>query len=149
MPLLSVPVPRVEEPFLKVTVPVGVPSCEPTVAVNMTLWPKADGFSDEATEVEVGAGLVTRKGALLESATLGLTTSTSPVVAPAGTVARISDSDTTVNVAAVPLKLTPVVPVRLFPRIKTTVPTLPELGNVFTNGPSPTDRLKIVLKVVP
>src|SRR5437868_11647148 len=45
-PTLSVPVPKVAAPSLKVTVPVGVP--EPgalavTVAVNVTDWPKTDG----------------------------------------------------------------------------------------------------------
>ena len=48
----------------------------------------------------------TRKGTLLESVPLGVTTWTSPVVAPAGTVVVISELDTTVKVAAVPLKLT-------------------------------------------
>jgi hypothetical protein len=52
--------------------------------------------------------------------------------------------DTTVNVAAVPLKLTLVAPVRSLPRILTVAPTLPEVVWVSTNGPKPTDRLKTV-----
>jgi len=36
LPALSVPVPSVEEPFLNVTVPVGVPPLEVTVAVKVT-----------------------------------------------------------------------------------------------------------------
>ena len=36
LPLLSVPVPRVVDPSLKVTVPVGVPPLEVTVAVKVT-----------------------------------------------------------------------------------------------------------------
>ena len=36
LPLLSVPVPSVVEPFLKVTVPVGVPPDDVTVAVKVT-----------------------------------------------------------------------------------------------------------------
>lgn len=39
LPPLSVPVPRVVELSLKVTVPVGVPPPDVTVAVNVTLVP--------------------------------------------------------------------------------------------------------------
>jgi hypothetical protein len=44
----------------------------------------------------------TLKGALLESVPPGVTTLTTPVVAPVGTVVVISDFDFTVNVAAMP-----------------------------------------------
>lgn len=87
---------------------------------------------------------VTRNTTLLLSVPAGVTTVTLPVVAPAGTVVVISELDTTVNVAAVPLKLTLVVPVRLFPRIFTVFPTFPEVGSVSTKGPRPTAKLKIV-----
>jgi hypothetical protein len=60
---------------------------------------------------------VTRKGTLLSGVPFGVVTATVPVVAPAGTVVLISVSEATVNVAAVPLKLTFVAPVRLFPKI--------------------------------
>ena len=53
LPLLTVPVPRVEEPFLKVTIPVGVPAVDVTVAVKVTDLPNVDGFNEDATEVEV------------------------------------------------------------------------------------------------
>ena len=53
-PLFSVPVPSVVVPSMKVTVPPGVPALEVTVAVKVTEAPKVDGFSEEATEVEVG-----------------------------------------------------------------------------------------------
>jgi hypothetical protein len=82
----------------------------------------------------------TWKDTLLESVPLGVTTLTSPVVAPAGTVVVISELDTTVNWAAVPLKVTLVAPVRLVPRMLTAAPA-PEAGCVSTNGPRPTDRL--------
>jgi hypothetical protein len=81
---------------------------------------------------------------LLESVRLGITTRTFPVVAPAGTVVVIKYLDATVKAAAVPLKLTPVAPVRSLPRISTAAPTAPEVGRVSTNGPRPTDRLKTV-----
>ena len=51
--LLNVPVPNVVEPALKVTVPVGVPPDEVTVAVKVTDWPKVDGFTDDVSDVEV------------------------------------------------------------------------------------------------
>ena len=77
---------------------------------------------------------VTWKGTLVLSVALGVVTWTEPVAAPAGTVVWISESDTTVNVAAMPLKLTSVAPVRLLPRIRTGAPTPPEVGSVSTNG---------------
>src|ERR1017187_3498956 len=86
----------------------------------------------------------TRKGTLLESVPLGVTTRSLPVVAPAGTVVVISERETTSKTAALPLKLTPVAPIRLVPRILTAAPTLPDKGSVSTNGPRPTDKLKTV-----
>ena len=61
LPPVSVLLPRVVEPSLKVTVPVGVPlpgAPAETVAVKVTDWPKTEGFADDATEVVV-ASLVT------------------------------------------------------------------------------------------
>ena len=54
LPLLSVPVPKMEEPFLKMTVPLGVPP-DLTVAVKVTDSPNFEGFSEEASEVELAA----------------------------------------------------------------------------------------------
>lgn len=73
----------------------------------------------------------------------GVVTTTVPVVAPVGTLVVISIFDA-LKVAGVPLKVTLVAPFRLFPRITTVAPTLPDMGFVWTNGPSPTDRLKTV-----
>src|SRR5580658_7120039 len=87
---------------------------------------------------------VTRKGKLLTSMRFGVVTLSLPVVAPVGTVVVISELDTTLNLAAVPLKVTLVAPFKFVPRIVTAVPTLPEIGLVSTNGPSPTPRLKTV-----
>ena len=86
----------------------------------------------------------TRNDTLLESVLLGVSTLTSPVVAPVGTVVVISELETTLKTAAVPLKVTLVAPVRSVPRIITAAPTLPEVGSVSANGPKPKDRLKIV-----
>ena len=52
---MIVPVPSVVAPSLKVTVPGGVPAVEVTVAVNVTAVLCVDGFSDEATDVELFA----------------------------------------------------------------------------------------------
>jgi len=58
LPELKLAVPRVEAPSRKVTVPVGVPvagGTALTVAVNVTAWPKTDGFTDDVTVVELAA----------------------------------------------------------------------------------------------
>lgn len=52
LPLLIVPVPRVVEPSLKVTVPVAP---EVTVAVNITDEPAVEGFKDDAKLTEEAA----------------------------------------------------------------------------------------------
>jgi Transposase IS116/IS110/IS902 family len=87
---------------------------------------------------------VTRKTTLLVSVPLGVDTFTLAVVAPSGILVLISDFDTTLNVAGVPLKVTPVAWVRSVPKIIAAAPTLPEVGRVSTNLPSPRDKLKIV-----
>jgi hypothetical protein len=85
---------------------------------------------------------VTRKTTLLLSVSLGVVTSTVPVVAPVGTLVVIKEAETTLKTAAVPLNVTLVAPIRSVPRILTAAPTPPAVGSVFTNGPRPTDRLK-------
>src|SRR5471030_1921524 len=62
---------------------------------------------------------------LLVSVPPPVVTSTKPVVAPVGTMVVISDAETTVNVAAAPLNVTVLAPVRLLPRILTAAPTFP------------------------
>src|SRR5580658_2715954 len=88
----------------------------------------------------------TRNATLVASAPLGVVTRTLPLVTPVGTVAAIRVGETTVKTAGVPLKVTLVAPARLVPKIRTVNPTLPEVGTVLTNGPSPTDKLKMVPK---
>ena len=61
-PPLNVPVPIGLPPSRKVTNPVGVPvpgGTAVTVAVNVTDWPKVEGFVDEVTAVVVLALLTT------------------------------------------------------------------------------------------
>ena len=86
----------------------------------------------------------TRKGTLLESVPLGVTTWTVPVVASMGTVVVIKEGEATLNVAAVPLKVTLVAPIRFVPRIFTEAPTLPEVGSVPIKDFRPTDKRKTV-----
>src|ERR1019366_2936634 len=110
-------------------------------------WPSSPGCDGIPTGLlgeKRGLYGTTRKDALLESVPLGVTTWTSPLLAPAGTVVVISELETTSKTAAVPLKLTLVAPVRLVPRILTAAPRLPEVGCVFTNGPRPTDMRNTV-----
>jgi len=63
----SVPVPRLVAPSRNVTVPVGMPTGELTVAVKVTDWPKVDGFAEDTRTVVV-AGLSTVNVAALEVA---------------------------------------------------------------------------------
>ena len=59
--LFSVPVPRVLEPSLKVTVPVGVPApglFAATVAVKVTGCPNTDGWTEEVSPVVVPGRVV-------------------------------------------------------------------------------------------
>ena len=54
LPLLSrFEVPKVVEPSLKVTMPVGTPPLEVTVAVKVTDWLNTEGLADELTVVVV------------------------------------------------------------------------------------------------
>src|SRR5208283_1987416 len=84
---------------------------------------------------------VTWKLLLLVKVPLGSVTVIGPVVAPAGTVAVRYVSDTMVKDAGVPLKETPVAPVKPWPRISTTLPTGRAAGRKVTNGPRPTSKL--------
>jgi hypothetical protein len=86
---------------------------------------------------------VTLNATLLHNVPLGVVTTIVPVVAPAGTVVLIWEAEA-VNVAGVPLKLTPVVAARLFPRIVTILPTGFDDGTALTNGPNPVATSKIV-----
>jgi len=54
----TVPVPRLVVPSRNVTVPVGMPAGELTVAVKVTGWPKTLGFTEEI-DVTVVAALFT------------------------------------------------------------------------------------------
>jgi len=98
-------------------------------------------FAADASRLMASYGVM-RNGVLLVRVPPGVITVILPVVAPAGTVVLIWEFDTTVKVAAVPLKLTEVVPLRFVPKIMMTAPTLPAPGSVLTNGPSPTAKLK-------
>jgi hypothetical protein len=76
----------------------------------------------------VGFAVVTRNLVLLKAVPPGVVTAIRPVAAPAGTVAVILVSVSTVNDADVPANLTAVAPVKCVPRIVTVVPTGPLVG---------------------
>jgi hypothetical protein len=62
-------------------------------------------------------------GAMLLPVPFGVVTVIGPVTAPLGTVAWISESESTVKEAPMPLKVTEVAPARFAPRMSTLVPT--------------------------
>src|SRR6185312_3629722 len=76
----------------------------------------------------VPACVVTVNDAVLAPVPAGVVTAIGPVVAPVGTVAVIWVAELTVNVAALPLKVTAVAPVKPLPVMVTDVPTGPEVG---------------------
>jgi len=85
------------------------------------------GVKDEI--VGAGGGVtVTVKAFALVAVPPGVVTAIGPVVAPLGTVAWRAVSETTVNDAVVPPKVTLVVPVKLVPPIVTFTPTGPLVG---------------------
>ena len=77
---------------------------------------------------EVMAGVTVKRVVVIKGPLLGVMTVMGPVVAPAGTVAVMEVSETTVKLAASPLNLTAVAPVKFVPVIVTTVPTGPKIG---------------------
>ena len=77
--------------------------------------------------LSAGSGAVTMKGKPLLGP-LSVVTTTLPVVAPAGTLVVICVAEFTVNVAVVPLSVTPVAPARLAPVSTTVVPAVPAVG---------------------
>jgi hypothetical protein len=76
-----------------------------------------------AKELIVGSGTFTVKFVLLVPVPAGVVTAIGPVVAPLGTVAVIWVSESTVKLAAAPLKVTSVAPVKFTPVIVTLAPT--------------------------
>src|SRR4029453_6849555 len=81
----------------------------------------------------------------------GFVTEIGPVVAPAGTVAVICESEFTVNVAMVPLNRTALTPVKPTPVMTTEVPITPLVGlnDVIANPPPVTVKLVALVAVPP
>jgi hypothetical protein len=83
----------------------------------------------------VGGG-TTVNAAVLVPVPLGVVSEMGPLVAPLGTVACISESESTVKLAATPLKVAEVAPVKFSPWMSTLVPTGPSVGvNEAITGP--------------
>src|SRR5207245_1511781 len=74
-------------------------------------------------KLAIVGGLTTVNELALVAVPPGVVTLSGPVVAPAGTVARIAVSEVTVKVALTPLNVTEVAPVSFVPLIVTLVPT--------------------------
>jgi hypothetical protein len=73
-------------------------------------------------------GTLTVKLLALSAMPASAVTLSGPVVAPAGTVAWIAASEVTVKLAALPLNVTAVAPVKFAPLIITLAPTRPYVG---------------------
>jgi uncharacterized protein GlcG (DUF336 family) len=98
----------------------------PTIVTFVPAGPLV-GVNDEM----VGAGGttgVTVNAFALVAVPPGVVTAIKPLDAPEGTVAESAVSETTVNAALVPPKVTLVVPVKFAPAIVTFVPTVPLVG---------------------
>ena len=108
------------------------------------------GAPEVGVNEETAGAAVTVNDAVLVPVPAGVVTATGPVVAPVGTVAVIWVPEVTVNVAAVPLKVTAVAPVKPLPVMLTDVPGAPEVGvNEETTGPEPVTVNDAVLVPVP
>lgn len=88
----------------------------------------------------------------------GVVTVILPVADPAGAVARIEVADTTVNVAATPLNVTAVAPVKFEPEMVTVAPTTADVGvkpvifgaGMKVNVPADvTEPLRVVTAILP
>src|SRR4051812_8026039 len=75
--------PSVVPPFLKVTVPVGVPPADKTLAVNVTVWATTDGFGDDDDVIlvlkTIGVGVGVGVGHALDSETSSIVKLSLPV----------------------------------------------------------------------
>ena len=115
------------------------------VPVTVTRAPTTPDAGERADTV--GAGSVTVKVAAEVTVPPGVVMDIGPDVAPGGTVAEIEVAEVSVTVAAaIPLKVTPVAPVRFVPVMVTLTPTIPDAGVklVIVGG-----RINVKLPVLP
>jgi hypothetical protein len=96
--------------------------------------------------IERGCGLSTVKVPLLVSDPVDVDSVILPVVAPLGTTAVTVPAFTNVKVGAgVPLNFTPFTPVKFEPRIVTTVPMFPDVGEkLVIFGPVTVNEVALV-----
>ena len=101
------------------------------VPVMVTVVPRMPVVGEK--EVITGTSV---KICVLVTLVVDFVTEIEPTVAPLGTVALIWEPEITVNAADVPLKATPVAPVKLLPVMVTVVPTgpLPGVNDTKRNG---------------
>ena len=95
------------------------------VPLTVTLFPTAPLAG---VKLVIVGGLITVKLLALVVVPPSVATVMDPVVAPAGTVARIVVAESTVKVALTPLNVTGVAPAKLVPLTATVVPTGPLAG---------------------
>jgi hypothetical protein len=96
-----------------------------------------------------GSGTVTVKLPELVAVPFGVVTLTGPLVAPLGTTALIWPSEATLKLAATPLNLTEVAPVKLCPPIPTDEPTAPLAGEKPSIDGAGTETVNVPELAVP
>ena len=132
-------------------VPLKATTVVPVRLVPVMVTPVPTGPLAGVKLAMAGAGTVTVKLPALWPLPMGVVTPITPVAAPVGTVTVIWVLEfTTKTLAAVPLNVTAVVPVKLVPVTTTLVPTGPLVGvNDVTVGGSSTVKLAALLPVPP
>ena len=98
------------------------------VPASVTTVPTEPLVGEKEEIVGATVTVVTTKLVVVVAVPPGVVTAIGPVAAPVGTVAVSDVSDTTVNGALVPAKVTLVAPVKPVPLIVTVVPTGPLVG---------------------
>ena len=131
-------------------VPLKVTAVAPVKLVPLIVTEVPTGPLLGVNELIVGGEAVTVKLLALVAVPPGVVTLICPVVAPLGTIARTWVSESSVKKAAVPVKATPVVPVKWLPLIVTVVPTGPLVGlkELIVGGPTVTVKA-LLLPPVP
>lgn len=116
------------------------------VPVKSTLVPTTPLLGSKV--VIVGGGITVKLVALVTFTPPGKVTRIGPELAPPGTVAAIWAEELTVKVAARPLKVTLLAPVKLLPEIITLVPTAPVVGlKLVRVGGAVTAKLVLLVAV--
>jgi hypothetical protein len=100
-------------------------------------------------KLDIEGGFTTAKLLALVAVPAGVLTLIGPLAAPGGTVACIAVLDVILKLAATPLKVTAVAPVKLVPLMVTVVPAGPEPGEKLVMAGGLTTAKLLALDAVP